>query len=92
MSKLNEKIAELVKDNKAIENYLEVAVMEKSNEQKLNKLMAQIKSANDRLIDSWVKSGKFALAVEKELSQIMKELKSEGLTITMKELVPLTRS
>ena len=90
MSKLNEKIAELVKDNKAIENYLEVAVMEKSNEQKLNKLMAQIKSANDRLIDSWVKSGKFALAVEKELSQIMKELKSEGLTITMKELVPLT--
>jgi hypothetical protein len=52
--------------------------------------MAQIKSANDRLIDSWVKSGKFALAVEKELNQIMKELKSEGLTITMKELVPLT--
>ncbi len=90
MSKLNEKIAELVKGNKAIENYLEVSVMEKSNEQKLNKLMAQIKSANDRLIDSWVKSGKFALAVEKELNQIMKELKSEGLTITMKELVPLT--
>jgi hypothetical protein len=90
MSKLNEKIAELVKGNKAIENYLEVAVMEKSNEQKLDKLMAQIKSANDRLIDSWVKSGKFALAVEKELNQIMKQLKSEGLTITMKELVPLT--
>jgi hypothetical protein len=39
MSKLNEKIAELVKGNKAIENYLEVAVMEKSNEQKLDKLM-----------------------------------------------------
>jgi hypothetical protein len=89
MKNVNEKVAELVKGNKAIENYLEVSALEKANEEKLNKLMAQIKTSNDRLIDSWVKSGKFALAVEKVLNKMMKDLKAEGLSITMKQLVPL---
>lgn len=89
MKDLNKRVAELVKGNKAIENYLEVSALEKANEEKLNKLMAQIKTSNDRLIDSWVKSGKFALAVEKVLNKMMKDLKSEGLSITMKQLVPL---
>lgn len=89
MKDLNKRVAELVKGNKTIENYLEVSALEKTNEEKLNKLMAQIKTSNDRLIDSWVKSGKFALAVEKVLNNMMKDLKAEDLSITMKQLVPL---
>ena len=77
MSKLNEKIAELVKGNKAIESYIEVTAMESTSQAKQEKLLEQLKSANDRLIDSWVKSGAFALSVDKELANIMKELKSE---------------
>tara|TARA_B100001094_G_scaffold294525_1_gene315215 strand:+ start:752 stop:1411 length:660 start_codon:yes stop_codon:yes gene_type:complete len=91
MSNLNEKrVSELVKGNKSIESYIEVVALEKNNEESLNKLKAQIKSSSDRLIDSWVKSGAFALAVEKELANVLKQLKSEGLKITMKELIPLT--
>ena len=91
MSNLNEKrVSELVKGNKSIESYIEVVALEKNNEENLNKLKAQIKSSSDRLIDSWVKSGAFALAVEKELANVLKQLKSEGLKITMKELIPLT--
>ena len=89
MSKLNEKIAELVKGNKAIESYIEVTAMESTSQAKQEKLLEQLKSANDRLIDSWVKSGAFALSVDKELANIMKELKSEKLSITMKKLIPL---
>tara|TARA_R100001463_G_scaffold108776_1_gene163312 strand:+ start:112 stop:783 length:672 start_codon:yes stop_codon:yes gene_type:complete len=91
MNDLNEKrVSELVKGNKSIESYIEVVALEKNNEESLNKLKAQIKSSSDRLIDSWVKSGAFALAVEKELANVLKHLKSEGLKITMKDLIPLT--